>query len=188
MEEKLKEVEERINKKMKRLERELEGVGKRIEKEVNKLVGSGDKDDSEKKSSNRGAGLFWGMVFLGVGVVWLAVLGMIPAALVASQPDFAGGMYILIVMVTVLFLAESRFKDMLVLFLLMLAMASVVVFSSEYRRVRLVSWFSPGDAAQASTYQPEQACIALGSGGIMGRGVGRGRQQRGFLPEAFHSR
>ena len=71
MEEKLKEVEERINKKMKRLERELEGVGKRIEKEVNKLVGLGDKDDSEKKSSNRGAGLFWGMVFLGVGVVWL---------------------------------------------------------------------------------------------------------------------
>ncbi len=121
----------------------------------------------------------------GAGVVWLAVLGIIPAGLVASQPDFAGGMYILIVMVTVLFLAESRFKDMLVLFLLMLAMASVVVFSSEYRRERLVSWFSPGDAAEASTYQPEQACIALGSGGIMGRGIGRGRQQRGFLPEAF---
>ncbi|NOQ22705.1 MAG: hypothetical protein GQ565_08670 [Candidatus Aegiribacteria sp.] len=121
----------------------------------------------------------------GAGVVWLTVLALIPAALVASQPDFAGGMYILLVMVTVLFLAESRFKDMLVLFLLMIALASVVVFSSEYRRERLVSWFSPGDAAEASTYQPEQACIALGSGGIMGRGIGRGRQQRGFLPEAF---
>ncbi len=121
----------------------------------------------------------------GIGVVWLTVLALIPAAMVAFQPDFAGGMYILLVMVTILFLAESRFKDMLVLFLLMLAMASLVVFSSEYRRERLVSWFSPGDAAEASTYQPEQACIALGSGGIMGRGIGRGRQQRGFLPEAF---
>ncbi|MCK4806974.1 MAG: FtsW/RodA/SpoVE family cell cycle protein, partial [Candidatus Aegiribacteria sp.] len=121
----------------------------------------------------------------GAGVVWLTVLALVPAALVAFQPDFAGGMYILLVMVTVLFLAGSRFRDMLVLFLLMLALASLVVFSSEYRRERMVSWFSPGDAAEASTYQPEQACIALGSGGIMGRGIGRGRQQRGFLPEAF---
>ncbi|MCD4701509.1 MAG: FtsW/RodA/SpoVE family cell cycle protein [Candidatus Aegiribacteria sp.] len=121
----------------------------------------------------------------GAGVVWLTVLALIPAALVAFQPDFAGGMYILLVMITVLFLAESRFRDMVVLFLLMLAMASLVVFSSEYRRDRLVSWFSPGDAAEASVYQPEQACIALGSGGIMGRGIGRGRQQRGYLPEAF---
>lgn len=121
----------------------------------------------------------------GPGVVWLTVLALVPAALVAFQPDFAGGMYILLVMVTFLFLAESRFRDMVVLFLLMLAIASLVVFSSEYRRERLVSWFSPGDAAEASTYQPEQACIALGSGGIMGRGIGRGRQQRGFLPEAF---
>jgi cell division protein FtsW len=121
----------------------------------------------------------------GPGVALLTVLALVPAALVAFQPDFAGGMYILLVMVAVLFLAESRFKDMLLLFLIMLALASVVVFSSEYRRERLVSWFSPGDATEASTYQPEQACIALGSGGFLGRGIGRGRQQRGFLPEAF---
>ncbi len=121
----------------------------------------------------------------GAGVAWLTVLALVPAALVAFQPDFAGGMYILLVMVIVLFLAEARFRDMLVLFLIMLALASTVIFSSEYRRERLVSWFSPGNAADASTYQPEQACIALGSGGMMGRGIGRGRQQRGFLPEAF---
>jgi cell division protein FtsW len=121
----------------------------------------------------------------GAGVVWLTVLALIPAALVAFQPDFAGGMYILFVMIIVLFLAESRFRDMVILVLAMLALASIVVFSSEYRRERLVSWFSPGNAAEASTYQPEQACIALGSGGIMGRGIGRGRQQRGFLPESF---
>jgi len=121
----------------------------------------------------------------GSGVAWLTVLALIPAGLVAFQPDFAGGIYTLFVMVIVLFLAESRFKDMIVLFLLMLALASLVIFSSGYRRERLFSWFSPDAAAAASTYQPEQACIALGSGGIMGRGIGRGRQQRGFLPEAF---
>ncbi len=121
----------------------------------------------------------------GIGVIKLAFLAILPAVLVSLQPDFAGAMYIFIMMVVVLFLAEARFRDMLILFLLMITLASVVAFSSEYRRERLQSWFSPGDATEASIYQPEQACIALGSGGIMGRGIGRGRQQRGFLPEAF---
>lgn len=121
----------------------------------------------------------------GPGVAWLTITALVPAILVALQPDFAGGMYILLVMLVMLFLAESRFMDILVLLLIMLAFASVVVFSSEYRRERLASWFSPAEAAEASNYQPEQACIALGSGGLMGRGIGRGRQQRGFLPEAF---
>lgn len=121
----------------------------------------------------------------GLGVLKLSTLAIIPAVLVSLQPDFAGSMYIIIMMIIVLFLAEARFRDMLILFLLMIALASAVAFSSEYRRERLRSWFSPGDAAEASAYQPEQACIALGSGGIMGRGIGRGRQQRGFLPEAF---
>ncbi|MFO8184654.1 MAG: FtsW/RodA/SpoVE family cell cycle protein [Candidatus Aegiribacteria sp.] len=121
----------------------------------------------------------------GPGVTWLALTALVPATLVAFQPDFAGGMYILLVMLVMLFLAEARFMDILVLLLIMLAFATVVVFSSEYRRDRLASWFSPEEAAEASNYQPEQACIALGSGGLMGRGIGRGRQQRGFLPEAF---
>jgi cell division protein FtsW len=38
---------------------------------------------------------------------------------------------------------------------------------------------------QDENFQPMQACIALGSGGLTGRGLARGRQQRGFLPEAF---
>lgn len=121
----------------------------------------------------------------GSGVVRLAFLAIIPAVLVALQPDFAGAMYLLVMMIVVLFLAEARFRDMMILFLLLITLASAVAFSSEYRKERLSSWFAPGKAPEASLYQPEQACIALGSGGIMGRGIGRGRQQRGFLPEAF---
>ncbi len=121
----------------------------------------------------------------GPGVTVLAVLAVLPAALTAAQPDFAGGMYMMLVMVVMLYLAEARLKDMAVLLLVLLALATVVVFSSGYRRQRVISWFSPGEETETSNYQPEQACIALGSGGLMGRGIGRGRQQRGFLPEAF---
>ncbi|MBD3278352.1 MAG: hypothetical protein GF388_08635 [Candidatus Aegiribacteria sp.] len=121
----------------------------------------------------------------GRGVTKLSLLAIVPAVLIAVQPDFAGGMYMLLVMIVVLFLAESRFRDIMVLLMVLLAFASLVIFTSEYRRQRLISWFSPDRAEEASLYQPDQACIALGSGGVMGRGIGRGRQQRGFLPEAF---
>lgn len=120
----------------------------------------------------------------GTGVAQLAVLALLPAGLVLVQPDFAGAFYLILMMMLMLFLAEARFRDMLLLVLLLLAASAVLAFSSEYRRDRIHGWISPSEATEASTYQPRQACIALGSGGFLGRGIGRGRQQRGFLPEA----
>ena len=120
----------------------------------------------------------------GAGVVWLTLLALVPAALVCLQPDYAGALYMVLIMVVMLFLAEARFRDMLILMLVLFSLASILAVSSEYRRDRIQSWFTPGEANEASLYQPRQACIALGSGGFLGRGLGRGRQQRGFLPEA----
>ncbi len=120
----------------------------------------------------------------GTGVVWLTLLAVIPAALVCLQPDYAGALYLMLIMIIMLFIAEARFRDILILLLVLFSLASALAMSSEYRRDRLRTWFSPDEADEASLYQPKQACIALGSGGFLGRGLGRGRQQRGFLPEA----
>jgi cell division protein FtsW len=120
----------------------------------------------------------------GSGVAILAALALVPATLIVMQPDFASAVYLIIMMMVMLFLSEARFRDMFVLLLLLLCAAAVLAFSSGYRRERIESWLSPTEVSDASTYQPRQACIALGSGGLLGRGIGRGRQQRGFLPEA----
>jgi len=71
MENKIKEMEDRISIRMKKLERELDGIGKRIEEKVENMIGSAHVDNPEKKDKSSGAGLFWGMVFLGAGVIWL---------------------------------------------------------------------------------------------------------------------
>ena len=63
--------------------------------------------------------------------------------------------------------------------------SSAIVFSSSYQRERVTGWLRGSEMRQEENFQPIQACIALGSGGLMGRGLARGRQQRGFLPEAF---
>ncbi len=118
------------------------------------------------------------------GVVRLSALALFPAVLVSLQPDYVGALYLFTILVVMLFLAEARFRDILVLLLVAAALASALALSSPYRRERLATFFSPGSADEASSYQPHQACVALGSGGLMGRGIGRGRQQRGFLPEA----
>jgi cell division protein FtsW len=53
-----------------------------------------------------------------------------------------------------------------------------------YRRARLLSFLNPWDDAQGAGYQPVQAMLALGSGGIFGEGLGRSAQKANYLPEA----
>jgi cell division protein FtsW len=53
-----------------------------------------------------------------------------------------------------------------------------------YRRARLLSFLNPWDDAQGAGYQPVQAMLALGSGGIFGEGLGRSAQKVNYLPEA----
>jgi len=119
------------------------------------------------------------------GVAAISVAALLPAGLMIAQPDFAGAIYLIAILIVMLYLSEARFMHMLVLFLALVLMASAVVFSSSYQRGRVTGWLSGSEMRQEENFQPIQACIALGSGGLMGRGLARGRQQRGFLPEAF---
>jgi cell division protein FtsW len=52
-----------------------------------------------------------------------------------------------------------------------------------YRLRRIITFVDPSADIAGMGYQINQALIALGSGGIFGRGVGRGQQKFGFLPE-----
>ncbi|MBD3369473.1 hypothetical protein GF402_03825 [Candidatus Fermentibacteria bacterium] len=119
------------------------------------------------------------------GFVSIAVLGMIPALIMIFQPDFAGASYLTAVMIVLMFLAEARLSHLLLLVLFLLSLAAVGILSSRYRMHRILGYGHPTEHVQEENFQPYQACIALGSGGLQGRGLGQGRQQRGFLPEAF---
>ena len=118
-------------------------------------------------------------------MITLTLLGLVPAGLMLFQPDFAGAAYLSVVMLIVLFIAEAKLSHLMAVVLLLSSLAAIALVRADYRVGRLVGWQNGEQNLSAENFQPRQATIALGSGGLRGRGLGRGRQQRGFLPEAF---
>lgn len=60
----------------------------------------------------------------------------------------------------------------------------LAIGSSSYRRDRLLTFVHPERDCQAAGYQACQALIAVGSGGLFGKGLGHGAQAYGYVPEA----
>jgi len=67
-----------------------------------------------------------------------------------------------------------------------LPLAWIVMVGSEYRRARLMAFFDGGGDLQGANYQVWQSLIALGDGGLMGKGLGHSAQKLRFLPEPFN--
>ncbi|HEY4694954.1 MAG TPA: putative lipid II flippase FtsW [Candidatus Nanoarchaeia archaeon] len=57
------------------------------------------------------------------------------------------------------------------------------IFSSDYRRERLLSFINPNADPTGAAYHINQILIALGSGGWFGVGLGQSRQKYGYIPE-----
>lgn len=67
----------------------------------------------------------------------------------------------------------------------MLAVAAIIlVLPFSYRRDRLATFLHPAEDCLNTGYQSCQALITVGSGGIIGKGLGNGVQAYGYLPEA----
>lgn len=66
----------------------------------------------------------------------------------------------------------------------MFASAGLLIASSSYRLSRYITFLNHSDDPTGAGYHINQALIALGSGGIFGRGLGKSLQAYGYLPEA----
>ena len=66
----------------------------------------------------------------------------------------------------------------------LVGLALIVAVASPYRRARLLSFIDPSAHSSGSGYQVIQSLIGLGSGHLVGSGLGGGQAQWGFLPNA----
>jgi rod shape determining protein RodA len=114
----------------------------------------------------------------------LAGLVAVPAALVLLQPDLGTSLTYLAVLVTGAFLAGLRWK-----YVAAIAVVAVLVlpigyhFLKDYQKARLVSFMDPERDPRGTGYQLIQSQIAVGNGGMFGKGVTKGTQtQLRFLP------
>lgn len=94
-----------------------------------------------------------------------------------------------------LFVSCPDYKRFILLGLLAVAGAALVVFvivkmaesgadNLNYRGARILAWLDPEAYASGKGFQTLQGLYAIGSGGILGKGLGASKQKLGFIPEA----
>lgn len=128
----------------------------------------------------------------------LAVLA-VPFLCIMTQPDLGSGLVILIIGFAILFAGGASWKWLLITFAigggliaLALAMDPVLdaragtdVFLKDYQMNRLLVFINPDLDPSGVGYNLKQSKIAIGSGGVFGKGLGNATQSSlGFLPEA----
>jgi rod shape determining protein RodA len=114
----------------------------------------------------------------------LSGMVLIPTVLVLKQPDLGTSLTYLAVLIVGAFIAGLRWK-----YVAVIAIVTVLVlpvswhFLKDYQKARLVSFMDPDRDPQGTGYQLIQSQIAVGSGGMFGKGVTKGTQtQLRFLP------
>ncbi|MCD6085512.1 FtsW/RodA/SpoVE family cell cycle protein [bacterium] len=83
------------------------------------------------------------------------------------------------------FLAGARFSFISLTFLLGLIIFMTLIIFSPYRMRRVSTFLNPNVDPQGASYQINQGLIAIGSGGIFGKGFGSSVLKRKFLPEVI---
>ncbi|MBP9748788.1 rod shape-determining protein RodA [Patescibacteria group bacterium] len=109
------------------------------------------------------------------------------AILVLRQPDFGGAMVLASLWFFLLLIAGIKRRHLLtmVVGVLLIAAVSWLFLLKDYQRGRIETFFDPSRAPLAEGYNSTQAKIAIGAGGLFGRGLGFGSQsQLRFVPEA----
>ena len=117
---------------------------------------------------------------------YLAPCGILAVicGLIIIEPDFGTAFLCGAVGGTMLFLAGVRLKFLIPTAVLALVGFAVAVYNDPVRLQRITSFLDVEGNRGDSAYQLWQGILAFGAGGLHGVGLGAGRQQMSFLPEA----
>lgn len=109
-----------------------------------------------------------------------------PALLIFIQPDIGNALPILAIWVSIAFVAGFKFKHFIAISMLVVFAALLFFqFLEPYQKARIETFINPAHDRLGTGYQIIQSKIAIGSGQLLGRGLGQGTQsQLKFLPEA----
>jgi rod shape determining protein RodA len=124
--------------------------------------------------------------------LWKPLVAMgIPALLVVRQPDLGTALVLLAILTVQLFFALPKLADFVIYALGVLLIAATAIGTNvvlkPFQKARLFSFLNPGADPQGAGYNLAQSKIAVGNGGLLGRGLYHGTQtQLNFVPE--HSR
>ncbi|MEI6581178.1 MAG: putative peptidoglycan glycosyltransferase FtsW [bacterium] len=110
------------------------------------------------------------------------MLGII-ALILFKQPDTKSFILITITGLSMLFISNVPMKYILGIGISICIGLFVLVSVTPYLQKRVKTFINPAQDSQGSSYQIQQSLVAIGSGGIFGRGFGQSIQKFTYLPE-----
>ena len=113
----------------------------------------------------------------------LFIIGLM-GALVLLEPDMGTAVSILFIGFVMLFIGGVRLRHLGFIMPGILPALSLAVVTKSYRLRRILIFFDPWKDARGAGFQLIQSFIALGSGGLVGVGLGQSKQKLFYLPEA----
>lgn len=113
---------------------------------------------------------------------FLAIIAL-PTVLLLLQPDMGTLGIIVIGAFAVYIAAGASWRDIALVVLIGLLSLTLLAVFRPYVRERVVTFFDPSKGQHDQAYQIKQSLIAVGSGGVRGRGFGQGIQKFTYLPE-----
>jgi cell division protein FtsW len=90
---------------------------------------------------------------------------------------------LMLIVVTMVFAAGLQYRYLAAVAVLSVPALYVLVITASYRMNRILAFLDPEAYQQTTGYQAYQSIVAVGSGGIFGRGLNEGLQKMLFLPE-----
>lgn len=113
---------------------------------------------------------------------YFLILG-VAAFLIMREPHLGAVLSVSIVFLVLLFVGGTKIKHLLFLSAPLAAAILILVFACGYKKQRVEDYLQSIQHPLEGSYQMKQSVLALGSGGILGVGLGEGKQKLFFLPE-----
>jgi cell division protein FtsW len=117
------------------------------------------------------------------GLLPFLIIMAVTGALLLSQRDTNTFAIIFATGLGQLIIAGGKLRHVGLAVLTIIAVIALVAYFRPYARQRIMTYLDPGSDLQGAGYQLQQSLIAVGSGGMFGRGYGQSIQKFGYLPE-----
>ena len=117
---------------------------------------------------------------LPVGIATGVVTGLI-----LLQPDFGTAVTVLVIVAAMIFTAGISYRYIISSALVFLPVLAAILWAAPYRRERILAFLDPWADPIGGGYQLIQSLIAVGTGGVFGRGLMEGVQKLGYLPYPY---
>lgn len=117
------------------------------------------------------------------GLLPFIALIIVPAAVLLAQPNTSTTMLLVVTGAVMYFVAGAPWRDFGILALGVILALGIVILMRPYVLERVKTFINPSANSLGSGYQIQQALIAVGSGGLGGRGFGQSVEKFNYLPE-----